>query len=158
VYRENFRHPAIVLGLGQNSLASVGDPARQGIPVIGVDANLTQPTANTRLCHKVASPDFRGEGLLRCLPDLGRTLPAKGVLFPSGDISFDLVSERREVLHEWPSSYHGRRTYAPAAWQDPGPVQAARLRPCKPPLSLIRLRKGQTVSAPLQPLATRKSA
>jgi predicted ATP-grasp superfamily ATP-dependent carboligase len=158
VYRENFRHPAIVLGLGQNSLATVGDLARQGIPVIGVDANLTQPTANTCLCHKVACPDFRGEGLLQCLPDLGRTLPAKVVLFPAGDINLDLVSERREVLREWLSSYHGRRTHALAAWDDPGPSRAARLLLCKRPLSLLRLRKGRTVSSPLQPLATRKSA
>jgi predicted ATP-grasp superfamily ATP-dependent carboligase len=101
VHRENFHHPAIVLGLGQNGLATVRSLARQGIPVIGVDANLMQATARTRLCRKVACTDFRGEGLLQCLLDLGRTLPAKGVLFPSGDISLDLVSERREVLREY---------------------------------------------------------
>jgi D-aspartate ligase len=98
VTRENFLHPAVVLGLGQNGLATVRALARQGVPVIGVDANLRQPTARTRLCCKVACTDFRGEGLLQCLLDLGRTLPAKGVLFPSGDISLELVSERREAL------------------------------------------------------------
>jgi predicted ATP-grasp superfamily ATP-dependent carboligase len=101
VQHENFRHPAIVLGLGQNGLATVRALARQGIPVIGVDANLKQPTAHTRLCRKVVCADFRGEGLLQCLLDLGRTLPAKGVLFPSGDISLSLVSERREVLRQY---------------------------------------------------------
>src|SRR5262245_40818174 len=95
VHHETFHHLAIVLGLGQNGLATVRDLARQGIPVIGVDANLKQATAHTRLCRKVVCADFRGEGLLQCLLDLGRTLPAKGILFPSGDISLDLVSERR---------------------------------------------------------------
>jgi D-aspartate ligase len=98
VHSEHFTHSAVVLGLGQNGLATVRALARQGVPVIGVDANLKQPTAHTRLCRKVVCADFRGEGLLRCLLDLGRMLPAKGVLFPSGDISLDLVSERREVL------------------------------------------------------------
>lgn len=101
MHRENFRHPAIVLGLGQNGLATVRALARQGIPVIGVDANMKQATAHTRLCRKVVCADFRGEGLLQCLLDLGRTLPVKGVLFPSGDISLDLVSEQREVLREY---------------------------------------------------------
>jgi predicted ATP-grasp superfamily ATP-dependent carboligase len=101
VYSEHFVHPAVVLGLGQNGLATVRALARQGIPVIGVDANMKQPTAHTRLCRKVVCTDFRGEGLLHCLLDLGRTLPVKGVLFPSGDISLDLVSERREVLSNY---------------------------------------------------------
>jgi D-aspartate ligase len=96
--RDAFLRPGVVLGLGQNGLATVRALARQGIPVIGVDANLKQPTAHTRLCRKVTCADFRGEGLLQCLLDLGRTLPAKGVLFPSGDISLELVSERREAL------------------------------------------------------------
>jgi len=95
------KRPAIVLGLGQNGLATVRALARQGIPVIGVDGNLKQPTAHTRLCRKIACRDFRGEGLLECLLDLGRTLPRKGVLFPSGDISVELVSERREALKDY---------------------------------------------------------
>jgi predicted ATP-grasp superfamily ATP-dependent carboligase len=49
----------------------------------------------------VACKDFRGEGLLECLLDLGRTLPTKGILFPSGDISLELVSERREALADY---------------------------------------------------------
>lgn len=93
--------PAIVLGLGQNGLAAVRALARNGVRVIGVDGNLKQPTARTRLCEIVHCKDFRGEGLLDCLLDLGRTLPAKGILFPSGDISLELVSEKREILDEY---------------------------------------------------------
>jgi predicted ATP-grasp superfamily ATP-dependent carboligase len=100
VEKEKFMHPAVVLGLGQNGLATVRALARKGIPVIGIDGNLKQPTARTRLCRKIHCKDFRGEGLLRCLLDLGRTLPAKGILFPSGDLSLELVSERRELLQE----------------------------------------------------------
>jgi D-aspartate ligase len=101
--KDTFAHkaPAVVLGLGQNGLATVRALARNGVPVIGVDGNLRQPTARTRLCRTVACKDFRGEGLLDCLLDLGRTLPEKGVLFPSGDISLELVSEKREALAEY---------------------------------------------------------
>lgn len=96
-----FSHPAIVLGLGQNGLASVRALARQGVPVIGIDGNMRQPTAQTRLCRKILCSDFRGPGLLQTLLDLGRTLPTKGVLIPSGDISLELISEHREVLREF---------------------------------------------------------
>jgi predicted ATP-grasp superfamily ATP-dependent carboligase len=65
-------------------------------------------------------------------------------------------------LREWLASYQGRRTYALAAWDDPGPMQAAMLRLCRRPLSILRPRKKRTVSSPLQPPAAeiteRKSA
>ena len=99
--QDRYSHPAIVLGLGQNGLASVRALARKGVPVIGIDGNLRQPTAQTRLCRKIACTDFRGPGLLQTLMDLGRTLPAKGVLIPSGDISLELISAHREVLQEF---------------------------------------------------------
>jgi predicted ATP-grasp superfamily ATP-dependent carboligase len=65
-------------------------------------------------------------------------------------------------LRDWLSSYHGRRTYALAAWDDPGPLRAAMLRLCKRPLSFLRPRKKPTAGGPLQASATkipeRKSA
>jgi hypothetical protein len=39
---------------------------------------------------------------------------------------------------EWLSSYRGRRTYALAAWDDPGPILVALTRLLRRPLSLLR--------------------
>ncbi len=95
---------AVVLGLGQNGLATVRALGRQGIPVIGIDRDLKQYTARTQYCKKVMCPDFKkGDGLIRTLIDLGKQLPEKAVLFPSGDHSLHLVSERREELRDY---YH----------------------------------------------------
>lgn len=101
--RELGRFPApaaVVLGLGQNGLATVRALARHGVPVVGIDSDLAQPTARTRYCVKLRCTDFRegGEGLVRTLLDLGAALPHGGVLFPSGDLNLRVVSEHRDVL------------------------------------------------------------
>lgn len=91
--------PGIVLGLGQNGLATVRALGRRGVPVIGLDARLEQPTAQSRYCIPVACGDVRTEdGLLGTLLDLGTVLPEKGVLFPSGDLNLLVVSEHRARL------------------------------------------------------------
>jgi D-aspartate ligase len=97
------RPPAIVLGLGQNGLATVRALGRLGIPVIGIDTDLEQPSAHTRYCRKIACPDFLtgGPGLLDCLVELGESLHCKGVLFPSGDLNVAVVSEHRERLEPY---------------------------------------------------------
>lgn len=92
---------AVVLGLGQNGLATVRALGRQGVPVIGVDSDLTQVTARTRYCEKVRCPDFkRGGSLIPILKDLGARFSSKAVLFPSGDHSLHSVSEMREMLRD----------------------------------------------------------
>ena len=95
--------PGIVLGLGQNGLATIRALGRKGIPVIGIDSNLDQPTAKSRYCIRVQCDDFKagGEGLLHCLLDIGKNLPCKGVLFPSGDLNLIVVSEGREALEPY---------------------------------------------------------
>ena len=96
--------PAVVLGLGQNGLATVRALARHGVPVIGIDRDLKQYTARTRYCEKILCPDFKtGDGVIRTLIDLGVRLPEKGVLFPSGDHSLYMASENRETLRDY---YH----------------------------------------------------
>jgi predicted ATP-grasp superfamily ATP-dependent carboligase len=76
--------PAVVLGLGQNGLATVRSLAREGVPVIGIDRDLRQYTARTKYCRKVLCPDFkRGEGVIQVLREIGEKLPYKGVLFTS---------------------------------------------------------------------------
>ncbi len=94
--------PAIVLGLGQNGLATVRALARRGVPVIGIDGDLRQPGARTRYARKIHCRDFSSEGpaLVECLVSLAGELGRKGVLFPSGDINLTVVSEHRERLAE----------------------------------------------------------
>jgi len=90
----------VVLGLGQNGLATVRALGRAGVPVIGIDSDLAQPSARTRYATPLLCPDFNaaGPGLLECLLQLGRRLDDKGVLFASGDLNLTLMSEHREEL------------------------------------------------------------
>jgi predicted ATP-grasp superfamily ATP-dependent carboligase/peptidoglycan/xylan/chitin deacetylase (PgdA/CDA1 family) len=91
--------PGIVLGLGQNGLATVRALGRRGVTVIGLDRNLAQPTARTRYCVPVSYGEERtDEGLIDTLVELGKVLPVKGVLFPSGDLNLLAISEHR-ALH-----------------------------------------------------------
>jgi predicted ATP-grasp superfamily ATP-dependent carboligase len=93
---------AVVLGLGQNGMATCRALGREGIPVIGIDTDLTQASAYTRYATKVHCRDFLsgGPGLVDCLMEIGGGLAHKGVLFPSGDLNQAVVSEHREVLGE----------------------------------------------------------
>jgi D-aspartate ligase len=97
------RPPAIVLGLGQNGLATCRALGRVGIPVIGIDTDLDQPGARTRYCTKVQCDDFlkAGPGLIETLQDIGRQLDHKAVLLPSGDLNVQLISRHREDLDPW---------------------------------------------------------
>lgn len=95
--------PALVLGLGQNGLATVRALGRLGIRVFGVDADLSQLGARSRYCSAIECPDFKaaGPGLLQLLEDLGRQFAERPVLFPSGDLNLSLVSDERERLARW---------------------------------------------------------
>jgi D-aspartate ligase len=94
--------PAVVLGLGQNGLASVRSLARKGVPVIGVDRNLKQVTASTRYCEKLYCPEFsNSEKLVSFLVELGKELHQKAVLFPSGDGNLHSISQDRELLEDY---------------------------------------------------------
>jgi predicted ATP-grasp superfamily ATP-dependent carboligase len=94
--------PAVVLGLGQNGLATVRALARSGVPVIGIDQDLEQPGARTRYAEKIRCQDFASEGpaLVNCLLELSSRFDGKAVLFPSGDLNLTVVSENRERLGE----------------------------------------------------------
>jgi D-aspartate ligase len=101
---ENDKPLAIVIGLGQNGLATVRSLAREGVPVVGVDSNLHQYTARTRYCARLQCPEYKaqsGEGVITLLREFGKKLPQKGVLFPSGDFSLHLLSEKREQLEDY---------------------------------------------------------
>jgi predicted ATP-grasp superfamily ATP-dependent carboligase len=94
------RPVAVVLGLGQNGLGTVRALGRAGVPVVGVDSDLAQPSARTRYATKLHCPDFGrgGPGLLASLVELGRGFDDKGVLFASGDLNLVFMSEQREAL------------------------------------------------------------
>jgi predicted ATP-grasp superfamily ATP-dependent carboligase len=98
--RESRRPVAVVLGLGQNGMATARALGRASIPVLGVDTDLEQPGARTRYAVKVPCRDFvsGGPGLVDTLVEIGRALPHRGVLFPSGDLNQSVVSEEREAL------------------------------------------------------------
>lgn len=99
---DHTKPPAVVLGLGQNGLATVRSLGRHGIPVIGIDRDLRHYTASTRYCKRILSPKYEeGEHLIEILVELGKTLPRKGLLFPSGDFPLHLISERREFLEDY---------------------------------------------------------
>ncbi len=93
---------AVVLGLGQNGMATCRALGRTGIPVIGIDSDLEQPSARTRYATKVYCADFAsgGFGLVERLRELGECLDQKAVLLPSGDLNLSIVSEYRELLQE----------------------------------------------------------
>ena len=76
---------------------------RVGIPVIGIDTDLDQPSARTRYATKFHCPDFLsgGPGLVDSLEQIGRGLHEKGVLFPSGDLNLAVISEHRERLEPY---------------------------------------------------------
>src|SRR6185369_376730 len=88
------RPPAVVLGLGQNGLGTCRALGRVGVPVIGIDNDLTQPGAQTRYCTKIKCDDFlkAGPGLVAALQEIGRSLGQKAVLFPSGDLNVQMIS------------------------------------------------------------------
>lgn len=93
------RPAAIVLGLGQNGLASVRSLGRAGIPVIALDKDVSKFTARTRYCQKIELKHGKDSlELVDVLLDLGARLPSKAVLFPSGDGPLQRLSEHRDVL------------------------------------------------------------
>ena len=97
------RPPAVVLGLGQNGLATCRALGRVGVPVIGIDTDLGQPGAQTRYCTKIQCDDFvkAGPGLIETLQEIGRSLDEKAVLIPSGDLNVQMISRHREELDPW---------------------------------------------------------
>ncbi|MFP6663738.1 MAG: hypothetical protein VCC00_06030 [Deltaproteobacteria bacterium] len=98
--------PAVVLGLGQNGMATCRALGRVGVPVIAIDSDLDQPGAQTKYAHKILCKDFQkgGPGLVEDLIEIGRELAKqglKGVLFPSGDLNVQIISQERERLDPW---------------------------------------------------------
>lgn len=93
---------AIVLGLGQNGLASVRSLARVGVPVIAIDRDRDAFTMRTRLCQKLMLRNgMDSVELIDTLLELGPRLPSKAVLFPSNDGAVQNLSQHREALEPY---------------------------------------------------------
>lgn len=92
--------PAVVIGLNINGLGTVRALGRKGISVYAVARGEGSPSEYTRYCKKVVcnSMTSSAEDLLSCLVAIGQKLPGKSVLFPSGDLYLEIVSENRERL------------------------------------------------------------
>ena len=100
------RPPAVVLGLGQNGLATCRALGRVGIPVIGVDSDLAQPGARTRYCTALECADFAkgGPGLIRSSSTSASRSARRRVLTPERRPERRrIASERREDLEPY---YH----------------------------------------------------
>lgn len=93
------RTPAVVIGLGINGLGTVRSLGRAGIPAYGLSGGNGDPGEYSRYCEMVRCPNMSDPGaIVESLVSLGRRLPGKSVLFPSGDLSLEIVSEHREAL------------------------------------------------------------
>jgi predicted ATP-grasp superfamily ATP-dependent carboligase len=97
--------PAIVLGLGVNGLGTARALGRRGVRVIALTNGRRTPPTYTRFAERMTCPGLENdpEALITFLCELGRRLPAKGVIFPSGDYNLEAVSEHREALEPY---YH----------------------------------------------------
>lgn len=99
---------AVVLGLNPNGLGIVRSLHAAGVKVVGVDRTPGGAadahrwmSSHTRLCRKVFYERSGSDALLDCLLGLGKSLPEKGVLFPSGDDQLLCISRNREALSQY---------------------------------------------------------
>lgn len=96
--------PAVVIGLGVNGLGTVRALGRRGVPAIAITNGSGEPAEHTRFARKIALPAISDPAaLIECLVSLGKTLEAKSIVFPSGDLSLGYVSEHRAALEPF---YH----------------------------------------------------
>ncbi len=96
------QHPAVVLGLGINGLGIVRTLGRRNIPVIGVYADDKEVGARSRYCTPLRLADVRTQQaqFLSQLLELGRTAPARPVLFPTNDSYLAFIAEHYATLQQ----------------------------------------------------------
>lgn len=124
------RHPALVFQVSwANGLDIIRDLSAEGVPVLALDANERAPGLRSRLAAGRVCPDPREdeEAFVSYLESLGRTLPRKGVLFPTHDQYIWPISRHAERLEPWyfiPFSpwetmrhLHDKRAQMEAAWR-----------------------------------------
>ncbi|HUT35669.1 MAG TPA: hypothetical protein VNE39_19420 [Planctomycetota bacterium] len=97
--------PAVVLYMSYLGLGLVRALGREGVRVFALDPHPDALGMNSRYCQPVVTPDIKQDEAryLEFLLDFGRRLPAKAVLYPTGDPTVVLLSREREVLSQY---YH----------------------------------------------------
>jgi len=95
---------AVVVGLDCiTGLQTARLLSQRGVTVIAVATDRRHYCCRTRVCRQILTADKSSEDLLRCLEELGPSLPQKAVLFPCTDMSVLMISRGRERLRPW---YH----------------------------------------------------
>lgn len=102
----NVYPPVVVIGLGITGLGIVRSLSHKSLPVnlsiIGIDSDLSQPAASTRLCSKYYIDDLAcGNTLTEKLIGLSQSLHDKPVLFLSKDVTVLSVLENIEKLDSY---------------------------------------------------------
>ncbi len=94
------RPPAIVLSLFDTGLGAIRSLGREGVPVIGMDSDLSKPGFKSRYCKAMLCPDpvRQSRELLEFMLELGRTFEHPGILFPASDAFVLFVSRNRDKL------------------------------------------------------------
>lgn len=93
---------AFILGCERShGLAFVRSLGRKGVPVVAVGA-AGSPGMRSRYSFPVHAPQQTGDSeLLELFDDLGRRLPTRGVLLPTGDAYVLFVSRNRSALSRY---------------------------------------------------------
>lgn len=93
-------NPAIVSYMSPSGLALVRSLGRRGVPVYAVDSSPNEVGMGSRYCTPLVCPDVSTseDAYIEFLLDLGKKLPEKGVLFPTGDRTVLAFSRHREEL------------------------------------------------------------
>lgn len=96
---------AVVAYMTYLGLGLVRALGREGIRVLALDPQPDAVGMNSRYATPVVTPDIKADpqAYLDFLLDLGRSLPAKAVLFPTGDPTVVLFSKARDELARY---YH----------------------------------------------------
>jgi len=94
------KSPAVVIGLGLNALGTVRALDAAGIPSYVITPGAGGPCERTRHGEKIlcSTMNTDPEALIKCLVQLRERFDRPAVLFPSGDLYLELVSNARASL------------------------------------------------------------
>src|SRR5690348_1188918 len=94
------RSPAVVVGLGVNGLGTLRALAAAGISSYAITSGTGEPAERCRYGEKIVCRAMNTDpgALIDCLLQLRERLERPAVLFPSGDLSLELISNAREQL------------------------------------------------------------
>jgi predicted ATP-grasp superfamily ATP-dependent carboligase len=95
---------AVVLqASGPNALGIIRSLAHEGVPVMATDRDPLAMGLRSRHARKMVLPDPVDDaaGFVEHLEVLGRSLAARGVLFPTHDEAIEVIGPHEERLSEW---------------------------------------------------------